>query len=48
MVTNTKLQLKSRALVYVPLCRGNHIAAALFDWVLTFSEIEVRLRYKDP
>ena len=48
MAAKTKPQLKSRALVYVPLCQGNHVAAALLDWVLTFSEIEVRLRYKEP
>lgn len=48
MATMKKPLLKSRAIVYVPLCQGNHVAAALFDWVLTYTEIESRLRYLEP
>ncbi len=48
MNTQQKPQLSSKAIVYVPLCQGNHIAAAVFDWVLTYTEIETRLRYHEP
>lgn len=48
METQKDPQLCTKAIVYVPLCQGNHIAAALFDWVLTYTEIERRLRYHEP
>ncbi len=41
-------QLRTKAIVYVPLCQSNHIAAAIFEWVATYTEIETRLRYHEP
>jgi hypothetical protein len=41
-------RLGTKAVVYVQLCRGSHIAAALFDWILTYTEIDERLRYHEP
>lgn len=48
MNVHKKPQLKGRAVAYLSLCQGNHVAAAIFDWVLTYSEIEYRLRYREP
>jgi len=41
-------QLCTKAIVYVPLFQGNHIAAAIFEWVFTYTEIETRLWYREP
>lgn len=48
MASRMKPRLKSRALVYVPLCQGNHVAAALLDWIVAFSKIENSVQYKEP
>ena len=42
------LRLKTKALLLVPLCDGNQIAAAILDWVLTYSLIYDRVNDVEP
>lgn len=40
-----KPQLRTKAVVYVQLCQGNHVAAAIFDWVLTYTEVATQFLF---
>jgi 5-methylcytosine-specific restriction endonuclease McrA len=41
-------KLNTRAVLFVPICEGNHIAAAILEWIYIYSDLCERTRGVEP